>query len=131
MATASTSCTGGTGRQIAWVLATALSVAAGIALLTIYRPPLPARIAAVLVPIGCGLAYAFQLVHDMQKLDELQTRINLEATATACLGVFIAALVYPVVQSAGFAGPLQPYYVLILLSALWMAGYLNAYRRYR
>ncbi len=84
-----------------------------------------------MVPLGCGAAYAYQLVCDMRKLDELQSRMSLEAAATTCLGVFLAVLIYPVVQVAGFIGPLQPHYVLILLSALWMGGYLNAYRRYR
>jgi hypothetical protein len=61
----------------------------------------------------------------------LQLRIHLEAAATACLGVFLAVMVYPVFRIAGFVGELQPYYVLFLLVGLLLFGYLNANRRYR
>ena len=67
----------------------------------------------------------------MARLDELQLRIQLEAAATACLGVFLVTLVYPIFQFAGFVGPLQPYYVIFLLVGLLLVGYLNANRRYR
>jgi hypothetical protein len=61
----------------------------------------------------------------------LQLRIHLEAAATACLGVFIAAIVFPVVQMAGFVRRLEAYYVVFLLVGLVVFGYLNASRRYR
>jgi hypothetical protein len=62
---------------------------------------------------------------------EAGRRIHLEAAATACVGVFIAGLVYPVFQFAGFVGPLQHYYVVFLLVGLLFVGYFNANRRYR
>jgi hypothetical protein len=114
----------------------ALTAAAGILFLAWEKhakvsPGLPLRILVVAIPLACGVAYVFRLVRDFAKLDELQLRIHLEAAATACLGVFIVSLLYPVLQIAGFVGPLQPYYVTFLLVGLLMLGYLNATRRYR
>jgi hypothetical protein len=85
----------------------------------------------VLVPVACSLAYVRQLIRDLRRLDELELRIQLEAAATACLGVFVAAMIYPVMQIAGFVGPLQPYYVVFFLVGLVLVGYFNAIRRYR
>jgi O-antigen/teichoic acid export membrane protein len=118
-------------RQTAWLLATALSVATGIVLIALRHPGPPVRALVVAVPIICGLAYMRQMVRDVRQLDELQLRIHLEAAAIACLGVFVAANIYPVMQIAGFVGPLQPYYVVFLLVGLVLVGYVNAIRRYR
>lgn len=120
-------------RQTAWLLGAAFSVAAGIVLLVLLRPrpPLPVRVLVVLVPVACSLAYVRQLIRDLRSLDELDLRIQLEAAATACLGVFVAATIYPIVQIAGFVGPLQSFYVVFLLVGLVLVGYLNAIRRYR
>jgi hypothetical protein len=118
-------------RQTAWLLAAVFSTAAGIVLVALVRPGLPVRVLVVAVPVLCGLAYTRQMVRDVRKLDELQLRIQLEAAATACLGVFVAANIYPVVQIAGFVGPMQPFYVVFLLIGLVLAGYINACRRYR
>ncbi len=117
--------------QTLWLLGMAISTAAGIVAIALLKPGLAFRILAVAVPLGCGVAYTIRLLRDLAKLDELQLRIQLEAAATACLGVFIAALLYPVLQIAGFVGPLQPYYVVFLLVGTLMIGYLNAVRRYR
>jgi hypothetical protein len=127
----SSSCGKGTRRQLMWLLAMALSTAAGIVWIALRHPAAPLRVLAVAVPIVLGLAYARQVVRDLKKVDELQLRIHLEAAAIACLGVFLFANIYPVVQIAGFVGPLQPYYIVFLLSGLLVVGYLNAHRRYR
>jgi hypothetical protein len=123
--------TRGTTIQTLWLLGMAFTTAGGILLIALLKPALPVRILAVAVPLVCGAAYAFRLLRDLAKLDELQLRIQLEAAATACLGVFLVTIVYPVFQIAGFVGPLQPYYVIFLLVGLLLAGYLNANRRYR
>jgi hypothetical protein len=125
------SCKRGTLVQTVWLLGLALSVAAGILLIALLKPTLPFRILAVAVPLGCGAAYVVRLLRDMERLDELQLRIHLEAAATACLGVFIASLLYPIFQIAGFVGPLQAYWVTFLLVGLLLFGYVNAGRRYR
>jgi hypothetical protein len=125
------SCSRGSLAQTLWILAAALSAAAGIILLVWLKPGLPLRILLVTVPVACGIAYTFRLVRDLGRLDELQLRIQLEAAATACLGVFLAAMVYPVFERAGFVGQLQPYYVLFLLLGLLLVGCFNANRRYR
>ncbi len=96
-----------------------------------HHPGLPLRILLVAVPLVCGVAYTFRLLRDLARLDELQLRIQLEAAATACLGIFIASILYPIFQFAGFVGPLQPFYATFLLVGLLLAGYLNANRRYR
>ena len=134
--TSSFSCKRGTLAQTLWLLATALTTAGGLLLLALlkfrgYHPGLPWRILAVALPLGCGVAYIFRLIRDMARLDELQLRIHLEAAATASLGVFMASILYPIFQFAGFAGPLQPFYVTFLLAGLLLFGYFNANRRYR
>jgi hypothetical protein len=127
-----TSCVRGTLGQFLWALAMGLTAAGGILLLALmHGAPLALRIAAVALPLVCGGVYIHYLVRDMRRLDELQLRIHLEAAATACLGVFIAAIVFPVVQMAGFVRRLEAYYVVFLLVGLVMFGYLNASRRYR
>ncbi|HXN48715.1 MAG TPA: hypothetical protein VN893_18840 [Bryobacteraceae bacterium] len=123
--------TRGTMIQTLWLLGMSITTAAGILLIALLKPALPIRILAVAVPVVCGIAYSFRLLRDLAKLDELQLRIQLEAAATACLGVFLVTILYPVLQIAGFVGPLQPYYVIFLLVGLLLAGYLNANRRYR
>lgn len=123
--------TRGTTIQTLWLLGMAFTTAGGILLIALLKPALPIRILAVAVPVVCGVAYAFRLLRDLARLDELQLRIQLEAAATACLGVFLVTILYPVLQIAGFVGPLQPYYVIFLLVGLLLAGYLNANRRYR
>jgi len=130
--TSSFSCwTRGNTIQTLWLLGMALTTAAGILLIALLKPALPFRILAVAVPVVCGAAYAFRLLRDLARLDELQLRIQLEAAATACLGVFLVTLLYPILQIAGFVGPLQPYYVIFLLVGLLLTGYFNANRRYR
>jgi len=121
----------GTLVQTLWLLGMAFTTAGGILLIAWLKPALPFRILTVAVPLVCGVAYSFRLLRDLARLDELQLRIQLEAAATACLGVFLVTIVYPVFQIAGFVGPLQPYYVIFLLVGLLLAGYLNANRRYR
>lgn len=123
--------TRGTLAQTLWLLGMAFSTAGGILLIAWLKPALPIRVAAVAVPLVCGVAYAFRLLRDLARLDELQLRIQLEAAATACLGVFLVTLLYPILQIAGFVGQLQPYYVVFLLVGLLLVGYLNANRRYR
>jgi hypothetical protein len=72
-----------------------------------------------------------RLVRDFARLDELQVRVLLEAAATACLGVFLGSLLYPIFRIAGFVGELQPFYVTFLLVGLLLFGSFNANRRYR
>jgi len=129
--TSTLSCSKSTLAQTLWLLATALTTSAGILLIALLKPSLPIRILVVAVPLVCGVAYTFRLLADFARLDELQLRIHLEAAATACLGVFLAVMVYPIFRIAGFVGELQPYYVLFLLVGLLLFGYLNANRRYR
>jgi len=126
----------GVRAQTLWLLGMAFTTAAGLLVLALlkyrgYHPGLPLRILAVTIPLVFGFAYTFRLLRDLARLDELQLRIQLEAAATACLGVFIATILYPIFQFAGFVGPLQPFYVTFLLVGLLLAGYLNANRRYR
>ncbi|HEY1204343.1 MAG: hypothetical protein ABSH46_19230 [Bryobacteraceae bacterium] len=122
--------------QTLWLLGMALTTAGGLLLLALlklrgYHPGLPLRILAVALPLVCGVGYIFRLLRDLARLDELQLRIQLEAAATACLGVFLVTILYPILQFAGFVGPLQPFYVTFLLVGLLMLGYFNANRRYR
>jgi hypothetical protein len=117
--------------QSLWLLGMGFSTAGGILLIVWLKPALPVRILAVAVPVVCGVAYAFRLLRDLARLDELQLRIQLEAAATACLGMFLVTIIYPVLQIAGFIGPPRADYFLFLLVGLLLVGYLNATRRYR
>jgi hypothetical protein len=117
--------------QVFWIMATALTMTGGIILIALLKPALPIRIFAVALPLGCGGAFTVRLLRDFARLDELQARILLEASATACLGVFLALFVYPIFRFAGFVGELQPYYVSLLLAGLFLFGSFNAKRRYR
>ena len=118
--------------QAGWALAMALSAAAALLLLTWLEPAqLPVRALAALVPLAFGVVWVFYLLRDLRTLDELQLRVNLEAAAIGCLGVFVGAILYPVFQHAGFVGQLQPRYVVLAVIALVGAGYVAAGRRYR
>src|ERR1039457_1053358 len=85
--------TRGTLVQTLWLLGMAFTTAGGILLIALLKPALPFRILAVAIPLVCGAAYAFRLLRDLARLDELQLRIQLEAAATACLGVFLVTIV--------------------------------------
>jgi hypothetical protein len=86
------------------------------------------------LPVGCvllGGAYFRTVFRDFRtSADELQRRINLEAAVGACVGLYIAMVVYPVFRKAGVVGPLEPLSVLILLIVFYAAGYSLAKRRY-
>jgi len=120
-----------TRAQVFWILATSIATAGGILLIALLKPSLPFRILAVALPVACGAAYTVRLVRDFARLDELQVRVLLEAAATACLGVFLGSLLYPIFRIAGFVGELQPFYVTFLLVGLLLFGSFNANRRYR
>lgn len=85
----------------------------------------------LLPPLACLVAYLGFFVRDLRQADELQLRIQLEAAAVGCLGTFGLMLVYPAFESAGFAPHLKPVYVILIMSVLAGAGYINAARRYR
>jgi hypothetical protein len=123
--------TSNTLAQTLWLLCAGFSTVAGMLLIAKLKPGLPVRILAVAVPVACGVAYIWRLLYGMKQLDELQLRIHLEAAATACVGVFVAAIIYPVFQIAGFIGRLEPYYVVFLIAGLLGMGYFNAVGRYR
>jgi hypothetical protein len=93
--------------------------------------PLVARLTAIAAPLVCGFFFVRSLARNLKRLDELQLRIHLEAAATASVGLFIAAVVYPVAQMAGFVGALEPYEVVLALAVLVLFGYISAIRRYR
>jgi hypothetical protein len=117
--------------QAVWALAMGFSAAGSLLFLAWTHPALPLRVGAVLLPVACGAVWISYLIRDLRLLDELQLRIHLEAAAISCVGIFTGALVYPVVQRAGFVGPLQPRYVLLAVLALAGTGYFMASRRYR
>ncbi len=117
--------------QMFWATAMGLATAGAVLALHYLHLPLAGRMGMVAAPLACGLVYIHYLVRDMRRLDELQLRIHLEAAATACVGIFVAAVVFPAVQMAGFVHRLESHYVVFALVLFMLAGYLNAHRRYR
>ena len=120
------------GRQFAWAIVFGISLAAGTALLKHIAMPPPIRYLVIVTPMVFGFLYMRAMVSDIRRqMDELQLRIYLEAAAVVVCGLFIVALVYPLLQAARLVGPLDYLEVLILIVALGFIGYMTAVRRYR
>jgi hypothetical protein len=67
----------------------------------------------------------------IQRLDELQRRIHLEALAFAFSGLAVAIIACEYLRKAGFITALKPDYVLMMMMILWPLGFVIAWRRYR
>lgn len=95
---------------------------------------LPGAVRAVLpvAPLVAGFFYMRAAVKDTRRqLDELQLRIYLEAAAVVVCGLFVLFLTYPLMQTAGWVGPMDESAVLFALIAFGAIGYFTARRRYR
>src|SRR5215204_5303235 len=93
----------------------------GIVQVVLRRVELPAG-ARYLLPLGplcAGFLYMRSMVTDTRRqLDELQLRIYLEAAVVVVCGLFIVMLSYPLMQAAGWVGPLDHSFVMLVLFAL-------------
>ena len=120
------------GRQFLWAIVFGISLGLGTALLKHLALPAAVRYLVPVVPIVLGLLYMRAMVGDIRRqMDELQLRIYLEAAAVVVGGLFIIALIYPLLEVAHLVGPLDYLAVLVLIAVLGIAGYIIAARRYR
>jgi hypothetical protein len=90
-----------------------------------------ARLGLAMIPVA---AYVFCLVSYLRLIrlaDELQRRIHLEALAIAFPSTAVAVLTCEYLRKAGFITQFKPDYVLMMMMALWVFGYLIARRRYQ
>jgi hypothetical protein len=120
------------GRQLVWSLVFGVSLIIATSVLRHLSLPPAARYLIPILPILFGLLYMRAMVDDIRRqMDELQLRIYLEAAAVVVGGLFIIALIYPLLQAAHFVGPLDYFAVLMLIAVLGFIGYFVAARRYR
>lgn len=89
------------------------------------------RLALVALPVTawafCLLGY-YRLI---QRLDELQRRIHLEALAFAFSTLAVAIIACEYLRKAGFITALKPDYVLAMMMVLWPIGFVISWRRYQ
>lgn len=91
----------------------------------------PVRIGLSLVP---PIIYVFVLVfllRLLRSLDEFLQRIHLEALAIAFTALAVAILTCEYLRKAGVISNLKPDYVLVMMMAVLLIGYLIAWRRYQ
>jgi hypothetical protein len=89
------------------------------------------RLALALAPVASWVFALTAYSRLIQRLDELQRRIHLEALAFAFSGLAVAMIACEYLRKAGFITTLKPDYVLLMMMVLWPLGYVIAWRRYQ
>jgi hypothetical protein len=89
------------------------------------------RLALVLAPVSAWIFALISYSRLIQRLDEMQRRIHLEALAFAFSGLAVAMIGCEYMRKAGFISALKPDYVLMMMMVLWPIGFAIAWRRYR
>lgn len=89
------------------------------------------RLVLVLAPVAAWIFALISYSRLIQRLDELQRRIHLEALAFAFTGLAVAMIACEYLRKAGFITALKPDYVLMMMLVLWPLGYIIARRRYQ
>ena len=118
--------------QMVWAVAFFLLLAIVQVVLRRVELPTGARYLLPLAPLGAGFLYMRSMVTDTRRqLDELQLRIYLEAAAVIVCGLFVIILTYPSMMAAGWVGPLDDSFVMLVVFGLGAIGYITARRRYR
>jgi hypothetical protein len=118
--------------QMVWAVAFFLLLAIVQVVLRRVELPAGARYLLPIAPLGAGFFYMRSMVTDTRRqLDELQLRIYLEAAVVIVCGLFVVMLSYPLMQAAGWVGPLDHSFVMLVLFGLGAIGYITARRRYR
>jgi hypothetical protein len=127
-----TGCGRPSGNQLIWAAVFGVSLPVVALILKHWDLPPAARYALVLFSLATGAQYVRAMVRDTRRqMDELQLRIYLEASAVVVCGLFVLMLTYPILVAAHLAGTLDYTIVLVLIVALGVVGYINAWRRYR
>jgi hypothetical protein len=130
----------GTRRRQAWVrYVVDVAVAMGIGypalvLLSVWflrsHPGSVWRYAVAVAPMAPVLWLAFAAVRFLHQADELERRIQLEAIAFSFVVTAVGTLSYAFLQSAGLP-PLNPWWIWIVMTALWAGGVMTLKIRYR
>jgi hypothetical protein len=89
------------------------------------------RLVLVLAPVTAWVFALLAYFRLIQRLDELQKRIHLEALAFAFSGLAVAMIACEYLRKAGFISTLKPDYVLMIMMVLWLIGFVIAWRRYQ
>lgn len=89
------------------------------------------RLALVMAPVALWVFALVAYYRLIQRLDELQRRIHLEALAFAFSGLAVAMVACEYLRKAGFISTLKPDYVLLMMMILWSVGFVIAWRRYQ
>lgn len=88
------------------------------------------QIAIALLPVlGVGMA-VFAIVGQIQRLDEMQRRVQLEALALAFVGTAVFTLTYGFLENVGFS-KLPTFAIWPIMASLWLVGTLIGRLRYR
>jgi hypothetical protein len=89
------------------------------------------RLGLVLLPVTSFAIWLTCFRRLIQRLDELQQRIHLEALVFAFSALAVAIIACEYLRKAGVISLLKPDYVLLMMLILWAIGFLVAWRRYR
>src|SRR5262245_19669838 len=89
------------------------------------------RLALVLAPVTAWVFTLIAYFRLIQRLDELQKRVHLEALAFAFSALAVAMIACEYLRKAGFISALKPDYVLMMMMILWPIGFVIAWRRYQ
>ena len=88
------------------------------------------RYVVAVAPMLGGLACARAIMRQLNRLDELQRRVQLDGLATSFLGTALVTFSYGFLENAGLPR-LSMFVVWPLMAAFWIVGTLAANRRYR
>ncbi|MEP7271340.1 MAG: hypothetical protein ABI882_07530 [Acidobacteriota bacterium] len=89
------------------------------------------RLGLVAIPVTAWIVSLLGYSRMIERLDELQKRVHLEALAFAFSGLAVAIIACEYLRKAGFITALKPDYVLAMMMILWPIGFLLAWRRYQ
>jgi len=117
----------------AWGLGAGLTAAADTALFALYHPPLPLRVAMVVVPVLLSLGYVSCVVGMFRRVDELQRRIQLESLGFAFPATAILVMTVDLLEQAKVLPAMHWAWGMLVgaMCLLWCAGYAFASRRYK
>jgi hypothetical protein len=118
--------------QLAWSIAFFVLLSVERVLARRLELPDAVRYLLPVAPLAAGFFYMRSMVADFRRQsDELQLRIYLEAAVVAVCGLFVVMFSYPLLEAAGWVGPLEHMTVLLVLFVFGSIGYYVAWRRYR
>ena len=107
----------------------AVLLVGSIELLTHVAIPAPWRDLIALSPMLAGLALPWVVLRELRRMDELQTRIQLEALGFSFAGTALLTFSYGFLEGLGYPR-LSMFGVWPVMAVLWIVGLVLARRRY-